>query len=81
MKERLSTFGWTSISESSLSSRASWDGQPRGSAWRFGRNEVILGREVLVMTYPFTVVNRHLVMPELNTGKKFWCLFGRVVLC
>ena len=51
--------------------------QPGGLA----ENEVILGIMILVMTYPFTVVNRHLVMLELNTGKKFWCLFGRVVLC
>jgi hypothetical protein len=51
--------------------------QPGGLA----ENEVILGREVLVMTYPFTVVNRHLLVLELDTGKEFWCLFGRVVLC
>lgn len=43
-------------------------------------NEGILGREILVMTYPFTVVNRHLEMLELNTGTEFWCLFGTVVL-
>jgi hypothetical protein len=51
--------------------------QPGGLA----ENEVILGREVLVTTYPFTVVNRHLVILELNTGEVFWCLFGKVVLC
>jgi hypothetical protein len=51
--------------------------QPGGLA----ENEAVLGMLSLEVTYPFTVVDRHLVTLELNTGKEFWCLFVGVVLC
>jgi hypothetical protein len=48
MKERLSTLGWTSISESSDSSRASWSGRELGAEQCRRRG-----------SYPFAVVNGH----------------------
>jgi len=39
---------------------------------RLVEEEVVLGITSLAVTYPFTVVNRHLIMLELNTSKEFW---------
>jgi hypothetical protein len=59
MKDRLSTLGWTSMSESSLSSRASWCCQPRGSAWWSEDFEKVLVLISAGLTYPFAIVYRH----------------------